>query len=166
MQHDDEYERDIFDLFRSTIDLDPMAWLHSCTQALGLWVGWHADKNIGGVFKGSVRQIDKCDAVQHVEQLVDTLDTMHDAPAIVCVAYLACGCTVTCTMEHIRVDMCDNHDGLVEGKRIEELWIERYKAHFSDASREMHQNVKTDSILHDSKAREILNDTFLKDLGL
>ena len=149
----------IWQLFRETIKFDPRAWLDSCTQALSMWVAWHVNEDIGGPFNGLVRQVDKCDAVQHTEQIIDTLDSKSDAPAIVCIAWLACTCVVTCTMEHIKVAMCDDHVDNSDGKEIQEMWMEKYRGHFADPTKEMHRDMQADA-----KAKEILTDDFLKEL--
>jgi hypothetical protein len=158
MQFDEDK---IWRLFQETLKYDPMAWLNSCMQAMGMWVGWHVDDDIGGHFNGHVRQVDKCDAVQHTEQIVDTLDALHDAPAIVCVTWLACHCIITATMKQIGVDMCEDHEYMSDGKDFQELWAERYKEHFADTTKDMHMKSRDDL-----KAKTLLTEEFLKDLGL
>ena len=149
----------IWRLFQDTLKYDPMAWLDSCTQALSMWVGWHVDDDIGGHFNGHVRQVDKCDAVQHTEQIVDTLDAIQDAPAIVSVTWLGCHCVITATMRHVKVAMCEDHAINSNGKEIEELWYERYKEHFEDPTKDMHKDAR-DFL----QAKGILTDDFLKEL--
>ena len=153
MQFDEDR---IWRLFQDTLKYDPMAWLESCKSALSMWVGWHVDDDIGGHFKGVVRQVDKCDAIQHTEQIVDTLDAIHDAPAIVSVTWLACHCIVTATMKQIGVDMCEDH---AKGGDIGDLWPARYAEHFADPTKDMH-----DAMRIDLKAKDILTEDFLKEL--
>ncbi len=78
---------ELFLAFKDRVD-GPRAWLESSMDAMSAWVAWHVNDDVGGVFSGDVRTVDGCDAVQHTEQIVDTLDVVIDAPAIVCIAWL------------------------------------------------------------------------------
>jgi len=68
---------------------------------------------IGGVYKPSVRQQDKCDSLQRLEHIVDGLDAVADAPVAYACAVMTCGCALLETMQDHLQHFCDEHANLV-----------------------------------------------------
>lgn len=63
----------------------------------------------GVIISGVVRQVHKADALQRLEVVVDSLDTVSDAPVSQAVAMLSCGCIVAETITDRIQIICEDH---------------------------------------------------------
>ena len=160
----------VMNLLANCIPAKAYEWCRVGLNCFSVAMGFTHEEN-HGLFTEEVRSVYKCDALQHLEMLVDLLDTKHDAVCSYAYAGLSCGCMIGMFLGEIACHLCDEHgqfyqqeDGTLTDMMADFISVNR--EHVENGPDLLHSwhNVVTDKIVtpdqikHDDVAKKLLGE--------
>ena len=164
----------IMNLLSNCLPMKAFEWCRVALNCFSVAMQLTHEEN-QGLFSEEVRNVHKCDSLQHMERLVDLLDTKHDAVVSYSYAGLSCGCMLGMFLNEIACHLCEIHgefyhqeDGQLTDMMAD--WIRANAEHVSSTPNVLHawtnvvtdEDIKPDEVIqqvrHDDVAKKLLGD--------